>query len=126
MAHGDIAWIECASGDVEATKAHYARLCGWTYEGMPLPRGGGTYWLIHAGEKSLGGIISKDIIPYEVPAHWLVYLEVGDIAAAVATVRADGGKVYRDPFDIPGIGQIAIVAEPSGAGLGLFQPFSAA
>ena len=99
---------------------------GGATRGCRCPRGGGTYWLIHAGEKTLGGIISKDIIPYDVPAHWLVYLEVADIEAAVAKVRADGGKVYRDPLDVPGIGQIAIVAEPSGAGLGLFQPVSGA
>lgn len=123
MAHGETAWIECASCDVEATKAHYARLCGWEYDGMEMAEGG-TYWVARLGDKMVAGIMSRDVIPYEVPPHWLVYLEVDDMAKAIEDTRATGGKVLREPFDIPGVGTIAIIAEPSGAGIGLLKPQS--
>lgn len=125
MAHGEVAWIECASADVEATKAHYARVCGWTYDGMEMPQGG-TYWVAKVGDRMIAGIMSKDVIPYNVPPHWLVYLEVKDIEAAMTDVTASGGKVVREPFDVPGVGQIAIVDEPSGATIGLLEPAQSA
>lgn len=121
MAHGETAWIECASADVEATKAHYARLCGWEYDAMEMAEGG-TYWVARLGDKMVAGIMSRDVIPYPVPPHWLVYLEVADMDAAVAACRETGGKVMREPFDVPGVGAIAIVAEPSGAAIGLLKP----
>ena len=121
MAHGEVAWIECASADVEATKAHYEKLCGWTFEGMEMADAG-TYWVASLNGKMVAGVMAKEAIPYNVPPHWLVYLEVADIAAAVKDVTDTGGKVLREPFEVPGVGQIAIVSEPSGAGLGLLQP----
>ncbi len=121
MAHGETAWIECASADVEATKAHYAKMCGWTYQGMEMGEGG-TYWVASLGDKMIAGIMAKEAIPHDVPPHWLVYLEVKDIAAAVKDAAETGGKILREPFTVPGVGQIAIVAEPSGAGLGLLEP----
>ena len=70
----------------------------------------------------VAGIMANEAIPYPVPPHWLVYLEVKDIVAAVADVTATGGKVLREPFTVPGVGEIAIVAEPSGAAIGLMEP----
>jgi len=121
MAHGEVAWIECASADVEATKAHYERLCGWTFEGMEMPQGG-TYWVASLDGTMVAGLMDKDAIPHAVPPHWLVYLDVADIDKAVSEVEASGGQVIRAPFDIPGVGRIAIVSEPSGAGIGLLEP----
>lgn len=121
MAHGETAWIECASADVEATKAHYARLCGWQYDGMPMAEGG-TYWVARLGDKMVAGIMSRDVIPYRVPPHWLVYLEVEDMDAAITACNETGGKVLREPFDVPGVGTIAIIDEPSGAAVGLLKP----
>lgn len=121
MAHGEVAWIECASADVDATRAHYERVCGWTFEGMEMPQGG-TYWVASLDGKMVAGVMSKDAIPNDVPPHWLVYLEVADIQKAVGDAAASGGNIMREPFEIPGVGQIAIVAEPSGAVIGFLEP----
>ena len=39
--------------------------------------------------------------------------------AAVAKVAGAGGKVLQEPFDVEGVGRIAIVADPDGAVVGL-------
>ena len=45
-----------------------------------------------------------------------------DVDAAVAETTALGGEIRRPPFDMPGIGRIAIVADPTGAVMGLMTP----
>jgi predicted enzyme related to lactoylglutathione lyase len=119
MPHGSITWAELTTPDVERAKAHYAAVAGWTYEGFPMEDE--TYWVASADGTTIAGIFSGKSIPYPVPPHWLIYLEVDDIAAAVAAVRATGGSVLREPFPVPGVGTIAIVKEPGGAAAGLMQ-----
>ncbi|MGI9384778.1 MAG: hypothetical protein ACR2PO_16625 [Methyloligellaceae bacterium] len=35
-----------------------------------------------------------------------------------------GGEVLRQPFDVPGVGHIAIIKDPQGAALGIGTPDS--
>ena len=45
-----------------------------------------------------------------------------DVAARVKTATAAGGKVMREPFDIPGVGRIAILMDSRGTAIGLMTP----
>ncbi len=36
--------------------------------------------------------------------------------------RTSGGRVLEPRIDVPEVGTIAVVADPAGAALGLFQP----
>ena len=60
------------------------------------------------------------------PAHWLRYFAVDDIAAAVVSTNATGGVVMRQPFDVPNVGRIAPITDPGGAPSGVVQPFEGA
>ena len=57
-----------------------------------------------------------------VPEHWMSYLHVDGIDAMVEKAKANGGTITRPPFDIPGIGRIAIIQEPGGAMIGWMTP----
>jgi predicted enzyme related to lactoylglutathione lyase len=57
-----------------------------------------------------------------VPPHWLNYVTVENADASAARVTELGGQVCKPPFDIPNVGRIAIVQDPQGAFLGIFQP----
>jgi predicted enzyme related to lactoylglutathione lyase len=59
-----------------------------------------------------------------VPPHWFTYIAVDDVDAAVAATRAAGGKVMKDVFEVPDTGRIAIIADPTGAALGIMTPAS--
>ncbi|WP_108659001.1 VOC family protein [Acuticoccus kandeliae] len=120
MAHGSIYWSELATSDVEAAKDHYAKIAGWTFEGMDM--GGGTYWVASHDGRAIAGIMDLKLIPHPVPPHWLTYVAVDDMDAAMGIVADTGGKVIREPFDVPGVGIIAIVSEPGGGGYGLIEP----
>jgi uncharacterized protein len=47
---------------------------------------------------------------------------VEDAATTVTKIKAAGGWVFAEPFDVMGEGTMAVVADPSGATFGLWQP----
>ena len=59
-----------------------------------------------------------------VPENWMPYLAVDNVDARVKKAVAAGASVMREPFDIPGVGRIAILHEPGGAAVGWMTPES--
>ena len=118
MSHGTFCWNELMTRDVEKAKAFYGAAIGWTFEAMPMPDGG-TYWVARMGDKPVGGIFSLSGPDFEgVPECWMSYLAVDDVDARLKKASAAGATVMKEPFDVPGVGRIAIVQEPGGACIG--------
>jgi hypothetical protein len=108
--------------DVEQVKTFYGVSIGWTYDAMPMPEGG-TYWVAKMGDKPVGGIFSITASAFEgVPEGWMAYLAVDDVDARVKKAIAAGATLMRPLFDVPGVGRIAILTEPGGAGIGWMTP----
>ena len=57
-----------------------------------------------------------------VPESWMSYLAVDDVDARVKKAQSAGAILMRPIFDIPGVGRIAILKEPGGAGVGWMTP----
>lgn len=117
--HGEVSWNELNTRDVAKAKAYYEAVCGWKFETMDM--GQGDYHIAKVGDQMVAGMMDVSGFPglENTPPHWLMYIETKSVDDAVAETRAQGGTVYRDAFDIEGVGRIAIVADPSGAALGL-------
>lgn len=116
-AHGTFVWNELRVRDVEKAKAFYARTLGWTYEAF----GGGEheYWVAKAGDAYVAGLM--DLTPPGMagaPAGWFGFIEVDDVDARVAEAKKAGAQVFREPFDVPTVGRIAILVDPTGAEIG--------
>ena len=120
--HGTFYWNELMTRDVEKAKAFYSTTIGWTFDAMPMPEGG-TYWMAKMGDKPVGGIFSITAPAFEgVPESWMPYLAVDDVDARVKKAIAAGATLMRPPFDVTGVGRIAILKEPGGAGIGWMTP----
>ncbi len=122
--HGAIWWSELCTRDPAAARAFCARLYGWEIEEMPDPNGG-IYLVCRQGGQAIAGIFDMakaPHIPESVPAHWMTYIAVDDVDATVAEATGGGGRVGQPPFDIPGVGRIAMVADPTGAIVGVMTP----
>ena len=122
--NGKVFWSELMTRDYEAAKAYFADVLGWTYEDMEGMNG--RYTIAKLDDQPVAGIGDSNAmnLPEEIPSHWMTYIAVDDIEAAVEKTSAAGGTVKNRPFDVPGFGKIAIVADPSGAVFGLTQPSS--
>jgi predicted enzyme related to lactoylglutathione lyase len=47
---------------------------------------------------------------------------VDDLKASTEAAKANGGTVMRDITEVPGMGSLSIISDPTGAVLGLWQP----
>jgi predicted enzyme related to lactoylglutathione lyase len=120
-AHGHFHWNELVTRDVEKAKKFYGDTIGWIFDGMPMPDG--TYWVANMGGQPVGGLFPIVGPQWDgVPEHWMSYLAVDDVDARVKKATAAGAKLMRPAFDIPGVGRIAILTEPGGAGVGWITP----
>jgi predicted enzyme related to lactoylglutathione lyase len=107
--------------DVEKAKKFYADTLGWTFEGMEMPDG--TYWIATIDGEPVAGIFDISSAEYQgVPESWMPYIAVDDIDARVRQAAQAGAKVMKEPFDVPGVGRIAMLTEPGGAGIGWMTP----
>ena len=120
--HGTVFWSELVTPDVSAAKAFYGATCGWSFDDMPMENG--TYVTARSGDKIVAGIMDMNALPHleGVMPHWFTYLAIQDMGAAIEAGVASGGTIMRDPFDVAGIGRIAIVADSTGAVVGLIEP----
>jgi uncharacterized protein len=120
--HGMFYWNELLARDVEGAKKFYSDTLGWSYDAMPMP-GGATYWIAKMGDQPVGGLFDITGPDYKgVPESWMSYIAVDDVDARLKKAAAAGGKVMKEPFDVPGVGRIAVLQEPGGAGVGWMTP----
>jgi len=57
----------------------------------------------------------------DAPSHWATYIAVDSADDTVAKITENGGSVRVPPFDAPGVGRMAMVADPSGADFAIIQ-----
>ncbi|HWA47295.1 MAG TPA: VOC family protein [Dongiaceae bacterium] len=108
--------------DVERAKRFYRETIGWSFEGMAMPEGG-TYWLAMTGGAPAAGMFELSSPQYDgVPEGWMPYLAVDDVDKRVALAMKAGAKLMKPTFDVPGVGRIAVLREPGGAGVGWMTP----
>ena len=120
--HGTFYWNELMARDVEGAKKFYATTLGWSFDGMPTPDGG-TYWVAKMGEEWVGGMFDISGPDYTgVPEGWMSYIAVDNVDARVKKALAAGAKLMKPAFDVPGVGRIAVLMEPGGAGIGWMTP----
>ena len=119
--HGTFYWNELMTRDAEKAKKFCADTLGWSFEGMPMPDG--TYWVAKGGGEIVGGIFPLAGPQFDgVPESWMAYIAVDDVDARVKKAQGAGATLMRPIFDIPGVGRIAILKEPGGAGIGWMKP----
>ena len=58
----------------------------------------------------------------EMPPHWVSYIEVDNVDSSLARALGLGAKVLLPATDIPTVGRIAVMADPEGSAIGIFQP----
>ena len=113
-------WNELMTGDVEAAKRFYGDLLGWKYERFPMAEGE-DYWIIKGGEQGRGGIMKA---PSGAPTTWVSYIAVDNVDKVVADAQKKGASVMRPPFDVPKVGRLAFLKDPTGAMIAWITPKS--
>jgi predicted enzyme related to lactoylglutathione lyase len=112
--------VELNTTDPAKAKAFYSKLFNWELEDMPMPGGAGEYTMVKVGEGTGGGIM-KHPVP-GAPSAWLAYVQVDDIKASTEKARSLGANVMADVREIPGMGWMSVIIDPTGAAFALWKP----
>ncbi|MFF7636478.1 VOC family protein [Kitasatospora sp. NPDC008050] len=123
-APGTPCWVDLMAPDQQAALDFYRDLFGWQGEVGPPDTGG--YAVCTLNGKPVAGVMTAmnpdgskpDPMP---PTVWTTYLATADLDATQQAVTANGGQVMMPAMDVMTIGRMAVVSDPTGAVLGLWQ-----
>jgi uncharacterized protein len=112
--HGVPCWVDTWQDDARAAGAFYSDLFGWE--------------VVEGPEYSMAKVRGRDVAgfgsprPDGIPAQWTTYVWVDSADDTATKARDAGGSVLTEPFDALDGGRIAIIGDPAGAALGVWQP----
>lgn len=119
---GTFSWTDLTTPDQDAAKRFYSSLFGWEISDAPVSEG------VSYSMATLGGHPVAAISPQPqrqrdagVPPAWNSYVTVPDVDAAAARAQELGATVFSGPFDVMTAGRMAVIQDPQGAYVMLWQ-----
>jgi predicted enzyme related to lactoylglutathione lyase len=111
---GRIEWVDLSVGDAARSKDFYCKVIGWKSTDVEM----GTYSdfnlnLPGSGE-TMAGICHARGMNANLPAQWLMYVRVADVAASAAETKRQKGKVLDGPRRMGG-SNFCVIQDPDGA-----------
>ncbi|HTX01140.1 MAG TPA: VOC family protein [Acidimicrobiales bacterium] len=116
---GSPCWADLSTSDVEGSRRFYSELFGWKAE-EPNAEFGGYFMFTRDGLPTAGGMGDMGDMPAQ--DVWKIFICTDDIAKSVATAETEGGTVGAPPMPVADLGTQAVLVDPTGAALGLWQP----
>ncbi len=118
---GRFCWYELITTDPQAAQAFYTKAIGWgtqVWEG-PMPY---TMWTVQG--EPIGGVmqLDEDVAAQGTPAHWLAYVSTPNVEETASLAGNLGGKLLKDPQEVPEAGRFALLADPQGAVFAIYSP----
>lgn len=110
------AWchIEIPTRSLSKAKKFYGKIFGWKFEDMP-----GSGYSLYETPGGVGGGLSECKDRKAPPM--ISYILVDDIEKTVQKVTKAGGKLKEAKSEVPGFGSYAVVTDPDGNPVGLWQ-----
>ena len=120
VTQGSPTWLDLSTTDEKAAIEFYGSLFGWTNESNDV--GNGVYYHMQKqGEAYVCGIFQQQEEQVGMPPCWNTYIAVDDADEVAAKVAPAGGQVYQEPFDVFDAGRTAVIADPTGGVVMLWQ-----
>jgi predicted enzyme related to lactoylglutathione lyase len=109
--------FELNTPDLAKAKAFYGALFGWQFQDNDMgPMG--VYSTFKPDDGPGGGMMS---MPMGNPG-WLSYVGVKDINQSTDQARSLGATILLGPQEIPNIGWMTMLQDPTGCTIAIFQP----
>ena len=118
--HGVFSWVDLITSDQAAAKQFYTELFSWKFQDMPVDNGS-VYSMAFKGDRTVAALFERPDDMQNAPPYWNSYISVQDLEAAVQSWQDHGGTVEMPSCDIMNSGRMAMVKDPTGAVVGLWQ-----
>jgi predicted enzyme related to lactoylglutathione lyase len=115
---GEWIWVELFSRDAKAAGEFYRPL--GDYEVLPNTERTNSVVLAAKGF-ARAAIMTIPANQAQLPPNWLPFVRVKDISESVAHAKALGGRILIAPKDELLKGRVAVVADPTGAAIGIME-----
>ena len=120
--HGDFIWYELMTSDADGAREFYSAVVDWNIEGKsgaPMD-----YRMISAADGPVAGLmpLTDEMQSGGARPCWAGYILVDDVDASAEAATAAGGAIHMPPWDIPGIGRMAYIADPQGVTFYIMKP----
>ncbi len=122
-APGSFCWIELATTDQNAAKRFYEALFGWSSVDSPMGPDEVYTTFTLAGRKA-GAAYTVRPEHRGMSPNWMVYISTANADTTAARAAELGGKVVGGPFDVAEHGRMAVLQDPTGAMLSIWQAAS--
>ena len=118
---GTPAWSDLFTTDIAAARRFYGGLFGWDAQEMPTDDQGPYTMFYLDGRPAAGG---GELGPEQagMPPAWTMYTSGVDAAATAAAAVRLGGTVMMPVMEVTGQGRMAMIADPTGAVFGIWEP----
>jgi len=122
-APGTFCWLELGTTDQNAAKSFYGSLFGWTALDSPMGPDE-IYTMFQLDGRNAGACyqLMPSMVAQGVPPHWMLYVCVPDADLTAAKAQTAGGKVLNGPFDVMDFGRMAVIQDPTGGVISVWQP----
>lgn len=120
-------WLDLSVPNPDVASSFYAGLFGWELADRLPPQAAPDRYLVASldgAEVAAIGSIVDDVARSAAasgPPAWRTYVGVASADDAAAAALAAGGRVLVEPFDVGPPGRMAILADPAGAVLAVWQ-----
>jgi uncharacterized protein len=118
-APGTFSWVDLTTRDGDAAKDFYGGLFGWEFEDNEIPGDGGVYTMCKLGDGTVAAISPATD---DIPPHWNNYVTVSSVDDTAAKAKELGATVIQEPFDVLKAGRMAVLQDPTGAMLCVWEP----
>jgi predicted enzyme related to lactoylglutathione lyase len=119
-APGTPCWVDLGTPDQDQAGEFYGGLFGWQLQEDENAEATAGYRTAQLDGRAVGGVMR--LMQEGQPPAWLTYIAVEDADATVATAREAGGTVHSEPMTVLDYGRMAVLADPTGAAFGIWQP----
>ena len=108
---GVFCWVELAAKNIEKTKAFYGEIMGWEFHKTAVFNR--DYFYAQKNGKTLVGIYPME--EKHVDSRWMPYIAVENMTDVIGRAKELGASIRRGPLEVPRMGTLALVRDPSGA-----------
>ena len=121
---GCISWLDLTVSNASATRDFYRQVVGWSVQDVEMEDASeryADYNMLGEDGSPAAGVCHARGVNLGLPAIWMIYLPVGDLAESLRRVREGGGKVMKATRGTDGEYAYAAIQDPVGACLALVQ-----
>ena len=117
---GQVEWLDLTVGDASKIKSFYHNVVGW--KASEVDMGSYSDFTMNSadGTQTVAGICHARGLSSNLPAKWLAYVRVEDVAKSAESCKIHGGKILDGPRRMGG-SDLCVIEDPEGAVIALLS-----